>query len=159
MLPTALTAACMTWAAANASAASSAGSPAPNIWLNCLTNAALPGVCAFASQRHRVERALGVLDADALGVLPGERRRARLEEVLRAEADLVERADEVHAVGERRAVHEDVGFADFTALAIESKFVFSLAYFVVYTVLMPAFSNFSRMPWRTGSANGSSSDG
>src|SRR3954454_4055663 len=57
---------------------------------------------------HRVERALGVVDADALGVLPGERRRARLEEVLRLEADLVERADEVHAVGERGAVHEDV---------------------------------------------------
>src|SRR4051794_25304683 len=55
-----------------------------------------------------VERALGVLDADALGVLVGERRRARLEEVLRREADLVERAHEVHAVGERRAVHEDV---------------------------------------------------
>src|SRR5919112_6599476 len=36
---------------------------------------------------HRVERALGVLDADALAVLVGERRRARLEEVLRAEAD------------------------------------------------------------------------
>src|SRR3954449_2322426 len=50
MLPTALTAACITCAAANASAASSAGSPAPNIELNVLTNSALPGVLAFASQ-------------------------------------------------------------------------------------------------------------
>ncbi len=50
MLPTAFTAACITCAAANASAASSAGSPAPNIALNCLTNSALPGVLAFASQ-------------------------------------------------------------------------------------------------------------
>src|SRR3954466_5888534 len=57
---------------------------------------------------HGVERALGVVDADALRVLVGERRRARLEEVLRLEADLVERADEVHAVGERRAVHQHV---------------------------------------------------
>jgi hypothetical protein len=57
----------------------------------------------------RVEDAVGVLHPDRVRVLVGERRRRRLEQLLRAVADLDERPDQVHAVGEPgRALGDDV---------------------------------------------------
>jgi hypothetical protein len=57
----------------------------------------------------RVEDAFGGVLADALDELVAERGCARLEEHLRLEADLLQRAHEADAVGERRAVHHHVG--------------------------------------------------
>src|SRR5262245_27757298 len=57
----------------------------------------------------RVEHAFGVLRTDALGILLAERRRVGLVEPLRREADLVERAQEAHAVLELRAGDHEVG--------------------------------------------------
>src|SRR5215207_5361586 len=51
------------------------------------------------------------------------------------------------------------GFFPFTALAIESKLLVSAGYVLFWPVSIPAPSNFSRMPSRTGPANGSSSVG